>query len=76
MFEHDESLVQVLLKESEEFSYLYNKHQELKARVRKVETGVVPMDDVALGAMKKEKLLAKDKMASIIDDYRREHATA
>jgi uncharacterized protein YdcH (DUF465 family) len=76
MFEYDESVVRALLNDSDEFKYLYNKHHDLKDKVRKAETGVLPLDDVALGAMKKEKLLAKDKMASMIDDYRREHATA
>lgn len=76
MFEYDESIVRALLNDSDEFKYLYNKHHDLKDKVRKAETGVLPLDDVALGAMKKEKLLAKDKMALMIDDYRREHATA
>ena len=34
----------------------------------------MPLDDVSLGTMKKEKLLAKDKMALMIEQYRREHA--
>jgi uncharacterized protein YdcH (DUF465 family) len=76
MFEHDESIVQVLLNNSDEFKYLYKKHHDLKDKVRKAEAGVLALDDVALVAMKKEKLLAKDKMASMIDGYRREHATA
>ena len=76
MFEYDETIVQALLNESDEFKYLYDKHHDLKEKVRKAETGVLPVDDLTLGSMKKEKLLAKDRMASMIDDYRREHVTA
>ena len=36
--------------------------------------GVLPLDGASLGTMKKEKLLAKDKMAVMIEQYRREHA--
>ena len=76
MFEYDETIVQTLLNDSDEFKYFYDKHHELKENVRKAQTGVLPVDDLTLGSMKKEKLLAKDRMAMMIDDYRREHATA
>lgn len=71
MFEYDQSIVQHLLTDSQNFQELYKKHTELKDKVRNAELGVVPLDDLTLGAMKKEKLLAKDKMASMIEDYRR-----
>ena len=47
---------------------------DLKEKVSSAELGVLPMDDISLGTMKKEKLLAKDKMAAMIERYRREHA--
>ena len=74
MFEYDQDIVEVLLNENEQFQALYKEHNSLKERVRDAEIGVLPLDDLSLGTMKKEKLLAKDKMAAIIEQYRREHA--
>ena len=74
MFEYDQDIVEILLGDNERFQALYKQHNELKAKVRDAETGVLPLDDVSLGTMKKEKLLAKDKMAAMIEQYRRSHA--
>ena len=74
MFEYDQDVVEILLGDNEQFQALYRQHNELKAKVRDAEIGVLPLDDVSLGTMKKEKLLAKDKMAAMIEQYRREHA--
>ena len=76
MFEYDQAIVQTLLAENDDFKDLYKRHDDLKDKVRKAELGVLPLDDQALVSMKKEKLLTKDKMAAMIDDYRRDHATA
>jgi uncharacterized protein len=70
MFEYDQNIVQALLNNDELFQDLYKKHSELKDRVRAAEIGVAPMDDLTLGAVKKEKLLAKDRMALMIEKYR------
>ena len=74
MFEYDQEIVEILLKDNEQFQTLYKEHDELKTKVRDAEAGVLPLDDFSLGTMKKEKLLAKDKMAAMIEQYRREHA--
>ena len=74
MFEYDQEIVEVLLNDNEQFQALYKEHNALKEKVRDVESGVLPLDALSLGTMKKEKLLAKDKMAAIIEQYRREHA--
>ena len=74
MFEYDQDIVEVLLNENEQFQALYKEHNTLKATVRDAELGVLPLDALSLGTMKKEKLLAKDKMAVMIEQYRREHA--
>ena len=71
MFEYDQDIVQSLLRDNDKFKSLYQRHDELKTLVRDAEQGSSPMDDAALGTMKKEKLLAKDKMAAIIEEYRR-----
>jgi uncharacterized protein YdcH (DUF465 family) len=74
MFEYDQQIVTTLLNANEDFQELYKQHNDLKEKVRSAELGVLPMDDISLGTMKKEKLLAKDKMAAMIERYRREHA--
>ena len=74
MFEYDQEIVEVLLNDNEQFQALYEEHNTLKEKVRDAEIGVLPLDDSSLGTMKKEKLLAKDKMAAMIEQYRREHA--
>lgn len=74
MFEYDQDIVEVLLNENERFRALYKEHNTLKEKVRNAEIGVLPLDALSLGTMKKEKLLAKDKMAVMIEQYRREHA--
>ena len=74
MFEYDQDIVEVLLNDNEQFQALYQEHNALKEKVRDAELGVLALDALSLGTMKKEKLLAKDKMAAIIEQYRREHA--
>ena len=74
MFEYDQDIVEVLLNDNEQFQALYKEHNTLKKKVRDAELGVLPLDDLSIGTMKKEKLLAKDKMAAMIEQYRREHA--
>ena len=71
MFEYDQNIVDSLLETDDEFKALYRKHHDLKERVRDAEIGVSPVDDLALNAMKKEKLLAKDRMAQLIAEYRK-----
>ena len=74
MFEYDQEIVEALLNDNAQFQALYKEHNALKKKVRDAELGVLPLDDLSLGTMKKEKLLAKDRMAVMIEQYRREHA--
>lgn len=74
MFEYDQHIVEALLAESSDFQRLYRKHVELKQRVHDANVRAEPMDDTTLENLKKEKLMLKDKMAAIIEDYRRAHA--
>ena len=74
MFEHDEEIVEALLKDNVDFKRLYDKHLNLKRDVDSGNSGVSPIDDMELEGMKKEKLFLKDQMAQIIEDYRRGHA--
>jgi len=74
MFEYDQAIVDTLLNDNQRFQELYKHHHDLKEKVKNAELGVSPTDDTTLGTMKREKLLAKDKMAAMIEEYRREHA--
>ena len=70
MSESDVKIVQELLDSNEDFKALHVLHGQLKIRVRDAEQGISPIDDMSLGTMKKEKLLAKDKMAAMIERHR------
>lgn len=74
MFEYDREIVASLLNNNEAFRRLYVKHEELKNQVDEINHGLTPADEKQLGFLKKEKLLLKDRMASIIAGYRQSHA--
>lgn len=74
MFEHDQEIVNSLLHEDDDFKRLYDKHTQLKQRVIEANIGTQPLDDYTLEKLKKEKLLLKDRMASIIENYRQANA--
>ncbi len=67
MFEHRQNLMDELMKGNEDFRRMYNRHQQLDKRVTAAEMGTAPMDDLALNKLKKEKLWAKDKLATFMD---------
>ncbi len=67
MFEHRQDQMDQLMKENVNFRRLYNRHQALDKQVAAAEAGNSPLDDMALNKLKKEKLLAKDKLANLMD---------
>lgn len=76
MFEYDQDIVESLLTENDDFKRLFDKHGELKHQVQEANLGNNPLDDISLEKLKKEKLMLKDRMAHMIEDYRRTHLTA
>lgn len=70
MVESDDEITQALLVSSEDFKRLYQKHRGLKDQVHQANTGALPLDDISLENLKKQKLLLKDRMASMIKAYR------
>jgi uncharacterized protein YdcH (DUF465 family) len=71
MFENQpETAVEALLKSDEEFRELFRRHQELDKKVLDAELGTLPLDDVTLVKMKKEKLLAKDRLTRMLEQSR------
>lgn len=73
MFEYESDIVSNLLVEDKDFRRLFDKHNELKRRVQNANTGMEAVDDFYLESLKKEKLLLKDRMAIMIENYRRSH---
>jgi len=74
MFEQDQKIVESLLDKDRNFRRLYNKHCQLKSKVKEANESFVGISDFDLETLKKEKLLLKDRMSVIIEDYRHTHA--
>ena len=68
MFEGQPQLeIDALIKSDPEFKQLYQRHQLLDKKVMDAELGVLPIDDLTLGQMKREKLAAKDRLVRLYD---------
>jgi uncharacterized protein YdcH (DUF465 family) len=67
MFEHRQHQMEKMMKENPDFLRLFNRHQELDRQVTDAEFGTAPMEDLALVKLKKEKLMAKDRLARMMD---------
>jgi len=71
MFEgQPQTEIDALIKTDPEFKQLYQRHRELDKKVADAELGVLPIDDITLGRMKREKLIAKQRLTRIYDDTR------
>ncbi len=70
MFESDQEIVNSLLNKNNNFKRLYEKHSVIKNAVKEANEGHVGIDQLSLEELKKEKLNLKDRMSSIIKDYR------
>lgn len=68
MFEQNDKEIESLMRTDSEFRVLYQHHKELDSKVRDAELGVLPMDDVTLHNMKKEKLWTKDKLLVMMQE--------
>lgn len=63
MFEgQPQSDIDARRKQDPEFKALYERHQKLNKKCMDAELGVLPIDGVTLGQMKREKLYAKQKL--------------
>ncbi len=57
--------VEAMMRANVEFRRLYMHHQKLDSKVHDAELGVLPLDDVTLIEMKKEKLVAKERLQNM-----------
>lgn len=68
MFEgQPQAEIDALMKSDPEFRQLYQHHRKLDKKVMDAELGVLPIDGVRLGQMKREKLAAKEKLLRLYD---------
>ena len=68
MFEgQPQAELDALMQASPEFRQLYQRHKTLDKRVLDAELGVLAIEDMTLSQMKREKLHAKDRLASLFD---------
>lgn len=59
--------IDALIKSNPEFKQLYQRHKDLDKKVMDAELGVLPIDDLTLAKMKREKLAAKDRLTQLYD---------
>ncbi len=71
MFEGQQQEVESLMQCDAEFRSLFMRHRELDKQVLDAELGVLPLDDITLVRLKKEKLWAKDRLTNMFDRHRR-----
>ncbi|WP_374013056.1 YdcH family protein [Pseudoxanthomonas koreensis] len=68
MFEgQPQDQIDALMKRDPEFKQLYQRHKLLNKKVMDAELGVLPIDTNTLGQMKREKLVAKQRLLRIYD---------
>ena len=68
MFDEQPQLeIDALIKANPEFKQLYQRHRDLDKKVMDAELGVLPIDEVTLHQMKREKLAAKDRLIHLYD---------
>jgi len=56
------------------FLKIFDRHNSLDDQITKAENGDVPMTDMELEILKKEKLHLKDQAYAMIIDYKKEHS--
>jgi hypothetical protein len=56
------------------FLKIFDRHNDLDNQITKAENGEIPMTDMELEVLKKEKLFLKDQAYAMIIDYKKEHS--
>lgn len=68
MFEgQPQEQIEALMNANTEFRKMYYHHRDLDQQVSDAERGVLPIDDVRLGQMKREKLALKQRLLEMYD---------
>lgn len=70
MFEEQpQQEIDALMRSNPEFKQLYQRHRDLDKKVMDAELGVLPIDDMTLNQMKREKLAAKDRLFRLYAEH-------
>lgn len=71
----EEEIVEVLKKENEEFSRIYQEHRDLDNQLSELnkKSYLTPEEEIEIQRIKKEKLYKKDKIAELIREYKKSH---
>lgn len=56
------------------FLKIFDRHNALDDQITEAEKGTLPLTDLELEKLKKEKLLLKDEAYAMIIDYKKEHS--
>jgi hypothetical protein len=56
------------------FLKIFDRHNSLDDQINEAEKGNLPLTDLELEKLKKEKLLLKDEAYTMIIDYKKEHS--
>jgi|TARA_B110000091_G_C13607690_1_gene387412 uncharacterized protein YdcH (DUF465 family) len=70
MFEYDQKIVNSLLNENNDFKRLFEKHNILKSTIKDANEKNIKVNRFSLEGLKKEKLILKDKMSTMIEIYK------
>jgi len=73
MLHEYKEIISKLKVENAHFHKIFEKHNEIDDKIQKAESGELPIDDMELEKLKKEKLLLKDEAYGIILNYKKEH---
>ena len=66
MFEgQSQAELDAIIKTNPELKSLYQRHKDLDKQVLDAELGVLAIDDLTLSKMKREKLMAKDRLTTL-----------
>ena len=69
----DEEIIETLKKDNEEFRRLYQEHRELDSMLSELDKKLflTPEEEFQVHRLKKEKLSKKDKIAELINNFKR-----
>lgn len=73
MFHEYRDEVTALKTSNAHFAKIFDEHNELDDRIKKIEEGEEVMGDMELEVLKKQKLRLKDEAYAMIIEYRKEH---
>lgn len=74
----EQKIIEVLLKENEEFRQLREEHQNLENKLEEIDKKLhlTAEEEIERKKVQKHKLMGKDRMAELIREYRKRQAVS